>query len=217
MLNTNHSLKFPETPYSNTIWLTSDWHLGQYRFDLMLRPFKNPDDHNNTLIHNYNSVVKPDDIVIVVGDCIFKQKPEYFDLLEKFNGHKVLIRGNHDRIFSDEQFSKYFYQIIPEGEGIDIDIESIPCYITHYPNCGKPDKFNLVGHVHDAWKYQLNMFNVGVDTNYLTPLNLNLIPVHFKTICNMCDEDIWIAYNQELNAKFYHNGRGKNVHYFNKK
>ena len=197
-------------------WLTADWHLGEIRFELMGRPFKTTDEHNATIIERHNSLVQPDDVVIVVGDAVYQKAPEYLPLVAKLNGKKVLIRGNHDTVFTDEQFAPYFDKIIDEGDGINAKVEDIDCWLTHYPTQGKADKFNLVGHVHGAWKYQLNSYNVGVDTNGYYPVDLAKVPFHFNAIKNFYDDDVWAAYN-DINAKFFHNGRGKQGTYFKRK
>lgn len=194
-------------------WITSDWHLGENRFDLMGRPFKSTYDHNNAIVYNHNSVVSPQDIVYVVGDAVYQNAPEYLALVSRFNGRKILIRGNHDKVFSDEQLKQYFEQIVPDGEGLDLNIDGIDCYLTHYPSTSKKDKFNLVGHIHGAWKFQLNMVNIGVDANYFYPTNFTRIPFYFNTIKNHYDEDVWVAYN-EINNQYFRNGRGKQSSYF---
>ena len=190
----------------------SDWHLGENRFELMCRPFTTPSEHINTLIRNHNSVVKPDDLVYVNGDVCYQKAPEHLPLVKKFNGRKILVRGNHDKVFTDEQLKPYFDDIITEGDGIELDVNGIPCYITHYPTQGKKDRFNLVGHIHAAWKYQLNCFNVGVDVNHFRPVNINTIPFHFKAICEFYDDDVWVAYD-DINVDWL-KCRGKPGTYF---
>lgn len=196
-------------------WITSDWHLGENRFDLMFRPFKTTDEHNNTIINNHNSVVGKDDIVYVVGDAVYQKEPMYLSLVSKMNGRKILVRGNHDNVFTDEQLSPYFEKIIPDGDGIDLTIDNIECWLTHYPTTGRKDKFNIVGHVHSIFKFQLNMINVGVDVNHFYPVNLNKIPFFYKTIKDHYDGDAWVAYN-EINTNFI-GKRGKKGSYFEKK
>jgi calcineurin-like phosphoesterase family protein len=188
-------------------FITADHHLGETRFELMGRPFSTKQQHINHLIAEHNMMVHKDDLVYMVGDVCYQKSPESLPLVEKFNGHKILFRGNHDRVFTDEQLKPYFDLIIPEGEGMDIEVEGIPCYVTHYPTQGKKDRFNLVGHIHSAFKYQLNCFNVGVDVNHFRPVNLNKIPFHYKAICEFYDDDVWVGYN-EINS-VYRGKRGK--------
>ena len=196
-------------------WITSDWHLGENRFELMGRPFNTTEEHNNTIKERHNSLVHPNDVVIVNGDAVYQKTPEFLPLVKEFNGKKVLIRGNHDNVFTDEQLSPYFDRIVEDGDGITATVDGIDCWITHYPSQGKADKFNLVGHIHAAWKYQLNMFNVGIDVNCYYPVAMTRIPFHFTAIKDFYDDDVWVAYN-DVNKQYYHNGRGKKSSYFKK-
>lgn len=195
-------------------WITADWHLGENRFDLMGRPFTTPEEHVDTLIKNHNAVVGKDDTVVVVGDVCYQKEPTYLPYVARFNGRKVLLRGNHDRVFTDEQLKPFFNKIVPEGEGIRMtDVQGqIPLYITHYPTEGVKDAFNLVGHIHGAWKYQLNMLNIGVDVHHFRPVDMSTIEFHYNAVCKFYDNDVWVAYD-EKNA-FYRPTRGKQNSYF---
>lgn len=197
------------------LWVSSDYHLGESRFELMGRPFKTVKEHINCIVDNHNAVVGVDDDVIVNGDVCYQNSPEYLPCVKWMNGRKILIRGNHDRVFTDEQLKPYFQKIVAEGDGIEIDIEGIPCFITHYPTCGRVDRFNLVGHIHAAFKYQLNMLNVGVDVNHFRPVALDRIPFHYKAICEFYDEDVWVG-NNPINSE-YIGKRGKVGRYLDKK
>lgn len=192
-------------------WISADTHLGEDRFDIMGRPFDTVPEMINFLRTNHNKFVKPDDTYYLVGDVCYQKKPEFLEELKYFNGRKILVRGNHDRVFTDSDLAPYFDQIVPEGEGLDLDIEGVPCYLTHYPTRSKKDRFNLVGHIHGAWKYQLNMFNVGVDVNHYRPVNFDKISFHLKAITEFYDADVWVAYN-EINSSYY-NTRGKKTSY----
>lgn len=193
-------------------WIVADWHLGEDRLEIMGRPFRSAEEMIDELVRLHNSVVTADDTVYVLGDLCYQKKPEYLEHVERFNGRKMLIRGNHDRVFSDEQLKKYFWDVVVDGGGMELACEGIPCYITHYPTRGKKDRFNLVGHIHAAWKYQLNMMNVGVDVHHFLPVNLSTIPFHLKAISEYYDEDVWVAYNK-LNLRFL-GDRGKKGSYF---
>ena len=195
-----------------TTWLVADYHLGESRMNIMHRPFKDTDEQTHTLITLHNEIVQPDDIVYHLGDVCYQKTPQYLPIINEFNGRKILVRGNHDRIFTDDELSSYFEQIIPEGEGIEKDIQGIPCYLTHYPTCGVTHRFNLVGHIHSAFKYQLNMFNVGVDVNHFCPIDINTIPFHYEAICKHYDQDVWVAYNP-INQQ-YLGDRGKPGTYY---
>lgn len=130
------------------------------------------------------------------------------------SGRKILLRGNHDRVFTDEELLEYFDKVYPEGVGVEIEIFGNKYLLNHYPTLGVQNVFNLVGHVHSAWRVQLNMINVSVDANHFRPLNAKEIEFYRKAIFDMYDEDVWVAYN---NSNAYHNGkRGKARTYFRK-
>ena len=195
-------------------WITADWHLGEDRFAIMQRPFKQAHEMIDCLIKNHNELVAPEDLVYVVGDAVYQKSPQDIKFIDHFNGRKVLIRGNHDRVFTDIELLRYFDdEIIPDGAGINLEVAGIPCYLTHYPSQAVKDRFNLVGHIHGAWKYQLNMFNVGVDANHFIPHNLDeVVPFAFKACTEFYDDDVWAAYN-EANSQFV-GKRGKKGSYF---
>lgn len=193
-------------------WITADWHLGEDRFELMGRPFVAQQEHVYELVTRHNALVAPNDLVLVVGDVCYQKAPEFLEHVERFNGKKILVRGNHDRGITDEQFAPYFETIFADGSGFELDAAGVSCYVTHYPTEGRPDLFNLVGHIHSIWKYQLNSFNVGVDANHFFPVNIDRIPFHKAAIEQFYDEDAWAAYSP-VNSS-YRGLRGKVGTYF---
>jgi hypothetical protein len=82
----------------------------------------------NTLVAFETGIVKDSSTTISWDNKI--RKPEYLNQVSRFNGTKILIRGNHDRVFTDEQLQPYFEQIIPEGDGIELNFYGIECYAT---------------------------------------------------------------------------------------
>lgn len=190
-------------------FLTADWHLGETRLDILGRPFANTVAMAYEILRNYRSVIKDDDELIHVGDVAYD--PEWLFWVGEFPGRKTLIRGNHDRKLSNEQLGKYFEKIVEEGDGIEMEIAGLPLYITHYPTCGRPDRFNLVAHVHASWKFQKNMLNVGVDVHHFRPMNIEEVPFYVNAITNFYDDDVWCA-NHVANATHY--DRGKKGSYF---
>lgn len=193
-------------------WFTADWHLGEERLELMNRPFKSKEEHIEQIVSNHNEKVLKDDIVYVNGDVCYKNSPESLEHVGRMNGRKILLRGNHDRDIPNIDFLKYFESVIPEGQGIELYVEGIKCYVTHYPTQGKANLFNLVGHIHSVWKCQLNMLNVGLDVNHFYPFHSTDVAFYHKAICDFYDKDVWCAYNL-MNGQ-YGGIRGKQNSYF---
>ena len=179
-------------------WITSDLHLGEPPERLariLRRPFDTTQGHIDHLLASHNALVGPEDEVIVLGDVCYKYAPQYLEAIRDFNGNKTLVRGNHDEVFGDAELLKYFDLVVSHGDGIELDLPGVAAWATHYPTRGRPDRFNLVGHVHAAWKVQLNMLNVGVDTNHFRPHDLSEIRFHLQAICDFYDDDVWVGYD----------------------
>jgi len=61
------------------------------------RPFKDADEMNETILHNYLEVVKPDSLVFFLGDIAFgrgSRKPQWW--LAQLPGIITYIKGSHD-------------------------------------------------------------------------------------------------------------------------
>lgn len=54
---------------------------------------------NEMLIENWNSVVGEDDTVYHLGDVGLGPWEDWDNSLSRLNGHKILVIGNHDRLF----------------------------------------------------------------------------------------------------------------------
>ena len=176
------------------IFYIADWHYSHgncIAFDN--RPFTTVDEMNEALITNWNNVVSSEDTVYVLGDMFWCKTTEAIEVLDKLNGIKFLIQGNHDRVH-DTNFKKRFVKITEYMEIKDDDRNVILC---HYPiPCFKNHFYNwyhLYGHVHTSFEYNImehvkylmtelynrpcNMFNVGAMMPYMnmTPRTLDEI------------------------------------------
>ena len=172
----------------------SDWHYGHANciaFDN--RPFPDVKTMNEMLISNWNNAVSPGDVVYVLGDMFWCKQAEAMPVLEKLNGTKFLIKGNHDRC-NDGAFIKQFAKVTEYLEVKDGDRHVVLC---HYPIvCFKNHYhgwYHLYGHVHNSFEYNMmehdrylmrelyekpcNMFNVGAMMPYMdyTPRTLDEI------------------------------------------
>ena len=69
------------------------------------RTFLNKEEMNQYMLNQWNEIIGADDIVYIVGDFVFeKYSVKTADIISQLNGHKVLIRGNHDTLSDDEYF-----------------------------------------------------------------------------------------------------------------
>ena len=94
------------------------------------RPFKTAKEMDDTIIANWNSVVKDGDTVYHLGDFAFAEVKRVEEILRCLNGNKVFIFGNHDRVMHDAAIKKHFsfmttyYELKQDGEMI---------VLFHYP------------------------------------------------------------------------------------
>jgi calcineurin-like phosphoesterase family protein len=64
------------------------------------RLFASIDEHDETLIANWNAVVRPDDTIWHLGDFCYRCSEDYArSVFSRLRGrNRFLLKGNHDRI-----------------------------------------------------------------------------------------------------------------------
>lgn len=79
-------------------FFTSDLHLGHVNIMKYGRgdDFADLDDMRESFITNINSMVSPDDELYILGDVVMAHRAEQLPHLDRINGRKHLILGNHD-------------------------------------------------------------------------------------------------------------------------
>lgn len=95
-------------------WFISDTHFFHKNIITYCnRPFVSAEDMNETLIENWNKLVKPQDNVYHLGDVAMgfgSNESPFAALMQRLNGHKRLIVGNHDKLKSPT-LHRYFEKI----------------------------------------------------------------------------------------------------------
>lgn len=87
------------------IFLTSDLHFGHSKnFLWKPRGFTSSQEHDETIIHNWNSIITKNDDIYVLGDLMLENTEYGCACVEQLNGKLHLIRGNHD---SDVRWARY--------------------------------------------------------------------------------------------------------------
>ncbi len=168
------------------IWFTSDLHLGHRAAIRMCeRPFETVEEMNATLIHNFNSCVKKDDTVYILGDIAHRTPiAEVNQLIAQLNGRKVLCKGNHDKKYDVELFEGIY-------DFLEIAVHGINVSLMHYPMMSWPKSYHgslhLHGHIHSRGDYNLQQksagilrYDVGVDANHFYPVSIEQIKEFFK-------------------------------------
>jgi predicted phosphohydrolase len=81
-------------------YVTSDTHFSHANIIRYCnRPFSSVEEMNAAMIDNWNSEVSAGDVVLHLGDVGFG--PAGLACIQQCRGRKILIRGNHDRSFSN--------------------------------------------------------------------------------------------------------------------
>ena len=79
------------------IYIISDTHFNHENIiKYCNRPFKDINEMNDTIINNWNMIVKKDDIVYHLGDFFLGSKFDLKNIVDRLNGTIYLIRGNHE-------------------------------------------------------------------------------------------------------------------------
>ena len=110
------------------IWFTSDLHLGhRAAINMCGRPFENVEEMNEILIRNFNSCVKKNDTVYILGDISHRMPIlEVNQLVNKMNGRKILCKGNHDKKYDATLFEGIY-------DFLEIAIHGVNVSLMHYP------------------------------------------------------------------------------------
>lgn len=73
-----------------------------------LRPWTDVNEMNEDLVKFWNDTVRPNDKVYHLGDVVINKK--YLGIVERLNGTKILIKGNHD-MAPIETYTRYFKDV----------------------------------------------------------------------------------------------------------
>jgi calcineurin-like phosphoesterase family protein len=170
------------------------------------RPFSTVEEMNECLIERWNSVVGVNSHVWLLGDVGMGSPEEFFPLVERLNGRKHLVSGNHDQVWDFHQrgyehqatWLRFFETIhttvrlkFGKHRSTEVLLFHLPydndhTLTTRYEPYRLRDREIplLHGHVHDSWKLRRTphkktlQINVGVDVWDWTPVGLSqLLPV----------------------------------------
>ena len=166
----------------------SDQHFGHNNIiSYSERPFDDKNHMNNSMMTNYFSAVKEEDLVVWGGDVSFSSVAESKQMFNTLPGTKILIMGNHDfdrkyifknyGIFSDIYMAKVFH--------MKFDDKICNLLVTHYPIDNKflpPNTLNIHGHIHNKTADYKNI-NISVECVDYRPTDISeIIKEKFITI-----------------------------------
>jgi calcineurin-like phosphoesterase family protein len=176
-------------------WYTSDthlWHLPQ----AVRRGFTSRQEHNEAIITRWNELVRPDDIVKLLGDVALGPERLWWPLIGQLHGTIDLITGNHDAPWpghrdAHKAQAKWigpgrFRSVQAFGRdtiaGIDVSLSHFPYVGDHTPEdrhqgwrLRPSDRPLLHGHTHSSDRGDAHQVHVGLDA-------WDLRPVHYDQV-----------------------------------
>lgn len=181
------------------IYVISDTHFSHNNIiEYCDRPYKNTLEMNQDIIKKWNSVVTENDIVFHLGDVGFGLVEQLKPMIESLNGHKFLLRGNHDVKRGVNSWMNIGFEKVYKCKEVTLkqlleDIYFITGYtnnefsgnlehliFSHSPRQCSDEVLNIHGHIHnvplDTTIYnQNNHICVSVEMIDYTPKTLRMI------------------------------------------
>lgn len=167
-----------------SIFFTSDTHLGHTNIiKYCNRPFANVDVMNEALITQWNSVVRPGDLVYHLGDVAFTQPDKLKHWLGRLNGRKILLLGNHDKLLKNERNTGFGQAFDLITDYLEINYNRTKFVLCHYPmlswHGSGHGSIMLHGHAHGNTNYghmkNAKILDVGVDCHNFTPIHIDAV------------------------------------------
>lgn len=167
------------------IWISSDYHFNHDKeFIWKARGFESVEEMNETIVKKNNECVAPEDTLIICGDLMLggaDKLEEGLALLNRMNGLKLVVGGNHD---TPNRREAYLRAGIPVFDAYAFTYRKYHFYASHYPTLtGNLEKeslkqvtCNLFGHTHQTSNFYNEipfMYHVGVDSHECYPVLLD--------------------------------------------
>jgi len=161
-------------------YFSSDYHLGHknvIKYDG--RPFKDVSHMDEEIINNHNEVVDPEDDFYFLGDLSFNRRATE-SYLQRLNGNKFFIGGNHDYSDTIKLYEKYGTYL---GNLAEIDVAGQRIVICHYSmrvwNKSHHGAWHLYGHSHHSLPDDPHALSIDVGIN---GKGYNYRPLSFRQI-----------------------------------
>lgn len=146
------------------IYLISDLHFG-HRNMALKRGFSDETEHDNFIIQEWNKVVKKKDTVWILGDVTMEKSSNYH-LLDKLNGFKKVVLGNHDK-------PQHIPELLKHVNSVCGMVKMKGYILTHCPihesEIGRFSK-NLHGHLHENTLEDDRYINVSCEALNYQPM-----------------------------------------------
>jgi calcineurin-like phosphoesterase family protein len=146
------------------VFAISDLHLSHKNMAIK-RGFKNEIEHDEYIIKKWNSVVAKRDVVYVLGDVTMESKKHYY-ILDRLNGLKKVVGGNHDLPQHISELLKYVHSFCGIFQYKGLILTHCPI---HESQLGRFSR-NIHGHVHEDTLDDDRYVNVSCEVLDYTPV-----------------------------------------------
>lgn len=151
-------------------WIISDTHFGH---DMLYKEGFRPEGFETTILRNLRNNIKPEDVLIHLGDVCFYREEYWHECLLDIKCKKWLVRGNHDKKTTTWYLSHGWDFVANEivlaafGENI---------LFSHKPIKEFPYDVNIHGHLHEGNhhpEFELTTKHILISMEHTyTPVNL---------------------------------------------
>jgi calcineurin-like phosphoesterase family protein len=169
------------------------------------RAFDTIEEMNEVFIERYNERVRQQDSVLWLGDCFFGRVADFETIMDRLNGSKMLIRGNHDGPAS--RMARLGFDLVMDWGQMQIGGERVRLF--HHPYRGIPEDNRVIpdrrmqekengrdgwwwperrkgewlihGHTHATTKWREHRVHVGVDA-------WDFAPAPFEEVAMIIDD-----------------------------
>lgn len=178
-----------------SVFFTSDLHFGHANIILHCnRPWQTAEEMTEGLIERWNKTVKPMDEVWMLGDIFFCKLTAALQIMDRLNGIKKLIHGNHDQVIrKNPSLQEKFETIYPDLYTRKLD--GVLLVSSHYPLMSwekqRYGSYMLHGHTHSEVPVSSNVrrYDVGVDAHDWYPVSWEQIHSTLSAIAAVDSRD----------------------------
>ena len=195
------------------------------------RGFQTVEEMHDHMISQWNSRVRKNDEVIILGDLCFTSDGEKAnEIISQLKGRKYLITGNHDYYLSSKTFDlsafgwvEPYREMNDYGRKVILSHYPIICYNGQYrtDSEGNPKVYMLYGHVHNTYdEFLVNQFQTitrnSVRTNDHTGQEFSIPCNMINCFCMFSDYipltlDEWIDVDRKRREAMTSPGQEKSV------
>ena len=151
------------------IYLTSDLHFNHGKeFIWKARGFSSVEEMNEEIIKRWNNVVKPEDEVYIAGDLMLGDTDKGIALVNRLNGFKRIIIGNHDTDNRVEAYKIGIKNLLSIEHATRFRYGKNVFWVSHYAadtsnyddqKAWVKNLINLYGHTHQQTNFYQDILN----------------------------------------------------------